>query len=102
MGEILETVDQEELAVLVDERCREALTHLGGRSDGATSLAALASDCGDDAVGGRADPAVRLHHVTLPKLDDVGLVDYDADGRTVRYLAGEDTERWLDRIEDRR
>lgn len=49
------------------------------------SVAGLAADLVEDADEpvdvDRAQ--VRLHHVALPKLDDAGLVDYDADERVV-------------------
>lgn len=36
--------------------------------------------------------AIRLHHAALPKLDDVGVVDYDARTRTIRYRGHPDLE----------
>lgn len=43
-----------------------------------------ASDTNEQSV------AIRLHHSTLPKLDDATLVDYDSRSRTVRH-AGRST-----------
>jgi hypothetical protein len=37
---------------------------------------------------------VRLHHVGLPKLDDAGLIDYDARTATVRYREQSTVEEW--------
>jgi len=36
-----------------------------------------------------------LHHVHLPKLDDAGVVDYDARSRTVRYWGHPVVEEYL-------
>lgn len=75
----------EEVAVLTDPACREALESLRSREDTATTLTALACDTSTHERGRRSDAAVRLHHVTLPKLDGAGLVEYDAAERTVSY-----------------
>lgn len=77
--------------VLTDVRRRHVLTILAGRD------ASMAVDALARTVAGRvhdADPAsldesrirdvhVALHHVHLPKLDEVGLVDYDRDDGAV-------------------
>lgn len=47
------------------------------------------SRCSDD--GRREQVAVRLHHQTLPKLDEVGLVRYDHSRHEVEYVGG----RWF-------
>lgn len=39
--------------------------------------------------------AVRLHHVDLPKLSDAGVVEYDADDRTVRILTAATLGDWI-------
>lgn len=65
------------LEALTDGRCRRALFHLvreGGRAE-LDDLARSASD--DD-----RSAAIRLHHVVLPKLDDVGLLEYDYETNT--------------------
>lgn len=43
----------------------------------------------------REQVAVRLHHLTLPKLDDAGLVSYDPSRHEVEYVGG----RWFDLAE---
>lgn len=85
-------------AILADRACRETLAALEAEGDGPTSLAALASDVGPLGPGGQRDAAVHLHHVTLPKLEDAGLVDYDPDERTVRSTRDELDEASLDRV----
>lgn len=64
---------------LADGRYRCVLYHLvreGGRAE-LDELGHSASDVD----GERA--AIRLHHVVLPKLDDVGLLEYDPESHTV-------------------
>ena len=68
------------LETLADGRCRSVLSHLvwqGGRAE----LDELARSARDD-----EGAAVRLHHVVLPKLDDVGLLEYDPEAHTVELL----------------
>jgi hypothetical protein len=42
-----------------------------------------------------------LHHVHVPKLVDVGLVDYDARNEEIRYWGSERLDRWHERIQNR-
>ncbi|MFC6837748.1 hypothetical protein ACFQHK_14735 [Halomarina ordinaria] len=54
------------------------------REETNTELAVLADELADaDADAERDRVAVRLHHVHLPKLDDAGVLTYDAATRTV-------------------
>jgi hypothetical protein len=69
------------LDVLTDSRCRTVLERLA-REDGPTELCELRAGLTPEAGGSNDRPASgvtasRLHHVVLPKLDDVGLVAYD-------------------------
>lgn len=77
--------------------------------DGAVSGAGAASEDGADSGGG-ADPdgtvdtsrrkrvTARLHHSTLPKLADAGVVDYDPRTGTVRYRGHPLVDRCSDHI----
>jgi len=63
---------------VADARCRRLLERLAERADGdgvETGVADLAADAGVDC----------LHHAVLPKLDDAGFLDYDAENGTVSY-----------------
>ena len=64
---------------LADERCRNVLYYLvqvGGRAE-LDELGRSALEIDDESA------ITRLHHVVLPKLDDVGLLTYDLETRTV-------------------
>lgn len=41
-----------------------------------------------------------LHHVHLPKLEDAGIVEYDAARKRVEYLGGRQTEQLLERVQE--
>jgi len=43
---------------------------------------------------------VRFHHVTLPKLADLGVVEYDARSRTVRYCGPSLVDRLYSVLEE--
>lgn len=49
-------------------------------------LAAAISDQQDEA---QREVAIRLHHATLPKLAEAGLIDYDPRSHTARYRGDE-------------
>lgn len=67
------------------ERRITLLDHLDGQ-DGHTSLSQLTSAlvCGDESGHTKKERVeIRLHHVDLPVLDDVGLLNYDPEERVV-------------------
>ncbi|WP_425499278.1 DUF7344 domain-containing protein [Natronosalvus rutilus] len=73
------------LSALANQHCRSVVAYFRNASEDHASV--------DDVVTAlaRRDHAdetritIRLHHIALPKLNDVGLVDYDARTRTIRY-----------------
>lgn len=73
------------LDVLGNRHRRRVLSALVG-CNGPVALTDLAAEAGD---GAAAPQHVRttLHHVHLPKLDDIGLVEYDAVTRTAEGTA---------------
>jgi hypothetical protein len=77
------------LAALAAEPRRDTLRYFLETTERTATLDELASYVAGR-VGGLSDDAredtrLHLHHVHLPKLADVGLVDYDIQSSTVRY-----------------
>lgn len=95
------------LEVLADPRCRHVLHCVTRTPDGVATVDELATDFEDP--GGlrpsRPDRAaeertvVSLHHTVLPKLDEAGVLDYDARTQTVRYRETPTLEAWLAAVE---
>ena len=77
------------LSILSIECDRPVVQYFQNSSDRVAQLEELAEFVAarrDDP--GDSDPdrvAIRLHHSSLPKLADAGIVDYDARSHTVRY-----------------
>lgn len=65
------------LETLADGRYRRVLYRLI-RNGGRAELDELARVSSDD-----EHAAIRLHHVVLPKLDDIGLLEYDPESHVV-------------------
>lgn len=49
----------------------------------------------DERTDDRNRVVLRLHHVTLPKLEDAGIVEYDTRSNTVRYRGNPLLDRCL-------
>lgn len=80
--------DRVHTALAADDR-RAVLRYFDSSGDDTASLDELieflhASDAQPD---DRNQIAVRLHHAALPKLADLGLLDYDPRTKTVRYYS---------------
>jgi len=54
----------------------------------------------DDPSEHRAEVAVGLHHVHLPRLDAAGLVEYDHRGGSVRYRGDSSAKAILEELAD--
>lgn len=72
-------------AALASESCHAVVAHFACASETAATLDELAAVLATERDVDEADARVRLHHATLPRLDDAGLVDYDPGSKTVRY-----------------
>lgn len=53
----------------------------------------------EDEVSASID--IHLHHSTLPRLEDAGLVDYDPRSNEARYRGDPAVERWLNHVVER-
>lgn len=84
------------LDALAHQRRRHALYELRD-ADGAMAVESLADAVADDAG---EQVVVSLHHQHLPRLADVGLVDYDARSGHARYAGDDLVASWLDRLAD--
>lgn len=62
------------------------------------SLDDLAAACRTDDPAATTVTPVRLHHVTLPKLAAVDLVNYDHEAQIVEYRADSAVETLIDRL----
>ncbi|WP_158055397.1 DUF7344 domain-containing protein [Halorussus halophilus] len=87
-------------AVLADARRRQVLHHLYTSEDETATVEDLADSLVTlDCCSSDSDHvSLRLHHVTLPKLDDAGLVEYDPRSNCVRYRETQTLERLPRRI----
>lgn len=91
-------------ATLADRRRRYLLYCLTRDAAEVRELSELAADvaaveeAADGSVGGPKPRAVEtdLHHRQLPRLADVGLIDYDTRQGTVRFTGSPTLETWVD------
>lgn len=86
------------LTALGDRDRREVLEYLRGSPDGTATVAELAGVLRERDTGCEDRAKVVLHHSTLPKLAGAGVVDYDADARTVWYRGHPALESLLDDV----
>ena len=89
--------------VLADERRRRLLAYLHRKDGDVASLSELIDylvvhEADSVADLDTDDVAISLSHKHLPKLVDVGLVEYDARSRTVRYRGGEAVASCLEKV----
>lgn len=73
------------LSALTNQHCRFVIAYFRNASEDHASVDDVAAALARRDHADETQIAIRLHHVTLPKLDDIGLVDYDARTKTVRY-----------------
>lgn len=89
--------------VLADRRRRYILCHLRDSSESAMVfdelVAFVTAQEPESADRDREQVAAHLHHVAVPKLADVGLIEYDARSETVRYRRHSLVETCLDHTE---
>lgn len=81
------------LSALTDQHCRFVIAYFRNVSADHASVDDVAAALARRDHADQTQVAIRLHHVALPKLDDVGFVDYDARTNTVRYHGHSELER---------
>lgn len=94
-----EAVD-ESLNVLAHEQCRTVLSYFARRSTEVATLDDLADFVRDRTQQGEDATRIRtrLHHVTLPRLADVGALEYDVRSKTAQYRGRPTLEVWVNHI----
>ena len=94
----METDEVDELVdVLSETRRRTVLEYLRDAPTETVSLDDLAGELAELGTS-EAETRVVLHHVTLPKLAETGVADYDPDRHTVAYRGEEPLETLLEEV----
>ncbi|WP_255167416.1 DUF7344 domain-containing protein [Natrononativus amylolyticus] len=87
---------------LADRRRRYALYYLHDVSDGVATIDDVSSyivareNSEHDPADHRRHVMTALRHVHVPKLEDLGVVEYDSRSETVRYWSQPTLEEWLE------
>lgn len=89
------------LTVLANPGCRAVLTYFRDTAAEVASVEDLADEINNQDHGGPDLTAVQLHHATLPRLADAGVVEYDARSNAVRYRGHSELESLMDALVDR-
>lgn len=87
------------LNALADRPRRAVVSYLRDATSDGASVATLADAIATPDGSGPDDVATRLHHDTLPRLDEIGVLEFDARSGTVVYRGDEDLEALLDAVE---
>lgn len=93
------------LTLLSDGERRDILDILAFEADGSVNIDELVNRLvrrQTDRTGEFPSPdsiEMRLHHVHLPKLVEVGVVEYDAQGGEIYYWSDDRLEEWLERAQ---
>lgn len=88
------------LTILAAPRCRAVLTYFRDTATEAASAKDIADEINNQDHDGADLMAFQLHHVTLPRLEDAGIIEYDARSNTARYRGHSELESLMDAIVD--
>lgn len=82
---------------LADEQRRQVLQYFQTTADDITSVEELITYTLEEGSDGTSHEQLELtfHHITLPKLADLGVIEYDARSQTVRYCGSPVLEQVL-------
>lgn len=88
-------------SVLADTHCRQVLDYSRATETDVATLDELVEHAvaSDDTTTDRERTAVRFHHVTLPKLADAEVLEYDPRQRDVRFTGDANIEPLLEYVE---
>lgn len=87
------------LAALTNQYCRFVVRYFRNASEDDASVEDLSSAFARENDEDEDQAALHLHHTALPKLSDVGIVDYDARSKRIRYYGHSELEDVLDSID---
>jgi len=73
-------------SALCNRYCRFVLHYFSDEDEDAASVRDLAAAVASEKDADEGQAVVRLHHIALPKLHRIGVVDYDTEDMTVSYL----------------
>lgn len=85
----------EALRVLADRHCRATATLLWEAPEETVTLETIAHDLSTQDPRDPERLASRLHHVVLPKLAEIGVVEYDREDATAGYRGNARVESLL-------
>lgn len=91
----LDMVD-ELLGILANRECRATVAYLRRRPDAALHVSRLADELSRNDTRPPDQLASRLHHGVLPRLDVVGVIEYNERTTTVRYDGHRELEDLFD------
>lgn len=86
------------LTALTDRHCRATVIYFRDTSEEVLTLDELADGLVDQFSEDSDEVAIQLHHMTLPRLEDVGLLEYDPRSHTVRYRGHPELESMIENL----
>lgn len=87
------------LNALADGQRRAVVSYLRDATSESVPVATLADAIATPDGSSPDDLAIRLHHEIVPRLAEIGVLEYDARSRSVGYHGDEDLEALLDAVE---
>lgn len=88
------------LFTLSNQHCRFVLSYFSDASEESATLDDLATALARHDHADENRVASQLHHSALPRLEDIGIVEYDARTHTVRYHGHSRVENWHEYISE--
>ncbi|WP_266075689.1 DUF7344 domain-containing protein [Haladaptatus caseinilyticus] len=96
------------IAKVLQDRQRRLICHILANSSTVTTFDDLIDALSDrelnapesDTEFDRRSASIQLHHVHLPLLEDIGVIEYEPRCGTIRYWGHSRIERRLDRLSD--